>query len=115
MRRTNFVNLCPHTLTVAIEGNVENAISIEPSGAIARVKVEQTEVNRIDGEIPVRENVFGEVENLPEPSEDTVFIVSAMVLSTLKGIRPDVVGPDSGPSAIRNEKGQIVAVTGFVR
>jgi hypothetical protein len=41
-------------------------------------------------------------------------IVSGMVLDALAGGRPDVVAPDTGPDAVRDEKGHIVAVLGFV-
>jgi hypothetical protein len=38
-----------------------------------------------------------------------------MVLDALKGTRPDVVAPDTGPSATRNSQGHIVSVAGFVQ
>jgi hypothetical protein len=53
------------------------------------------------------------VEGLPDPVAGVVYIVSGRVLSELAGSRPDVVSPDTGPDAIR-ENGQIKAVRGFV-
>jgi hypothetical protein len=55
----------------------------------------------------------GQVSGLPEAQPDTIYIVSGMVLAAMNGSRPDVVAPDTGPDAIR-ENGQIVAVRGFV-
>jgi hypothetical protein len=41
--------------------------------------------------------------------------VSGMVLDALAGSRiGDVVAPDTGPDAVRNDQGHIVAVRGFV-
>ena len=56
---------------------------------------------------------YGEVEGLPAPEKCVVLIVSAMVLSASD--RTDLVAPATGhPDAVRNEKGQIVSVPGFV-
>lgn len=60
---------------------------------------------------------FGEIINLPEPKEDTIYIVSLIVLSAAeqKG-RKDCVAPASGhPKCIRNEQGHIVSVPCFVK
>ena len=56
---------------------------------------------------------YGEVEGLPNPEDGVMLIVSAMVLSASD--REDLVAPATGhPEAIRNEKGQIVSVPGFI-
>lgn len=59
---------------------------------------------------------YGEIENLPEPEEGTIYIVSAMVLAAAKEKgRTDVVAPATGhPDCVR-ENGFIVSVPGFVR
>ena len=58
--------------------------------------------------------LLDEVQNLPEPAENILYIVSALVLAASK--RADLVAPATGhPEAVRNEKGQIVSVPGFVR
>ena len=60
------------------------------------------------------QQVFGDVTGLPEPKEDTVYIVSALVLAATD--RQDVVAPATGhPGCVRNEKGLIESVPGFVR
>jgi hypothetical protein len=54
-----------------------------------------------------------EVTGLPDPEENTFFIVSAMVFDSTS--RTDVVAPDTGKTAIRNDKGQIESVIRFIR
>ncbi|RME25645.1 MAG: hypothetical protein D6800_07370, partial [Candidatus Zixiibacteriota bacterium] len=56
---------------------------------------------------------LGDVEGLPDPQDGTVYLVSSMVLSAVRG-RRDVVAPDTGPTAIRDETGRITAVTRLV-
>ena len=99
----NYVNLTPHAIALN-DGRV-----FEPSGTIARVSSTHT---AFDGDVCSVE--FGEVTGLPESSEGTLYIVSALVASAAK--RHDVVSPATGhPEAKRNEKGQITSVPGFVR
>lgn len=100
----NFINLTPHAIHLN-DGRV-----FEPSGKVARV----SSTHSLFNENLVCSVEFGEVTDLPEPSEGTCYIVSALVAQAAK--RPDVVSPSTGhPEAKRNEKGQIVSVPGFVR
>lgn len=106
---TKFVNLTPHTVSIV---NADNEIIREfPSVGVARCATQAEVVREIDG-IPVSTVVFGEVNGLPEPQEDTVYIVSMLVAQAVK--RSDVVGPDSGPTAYR-VNGQIIGVRGFTQ
>lgn len=133
------VNCTPHAISIT-DGPV-----FEPSGIITRVassfekttqeciisagsgsacieardsgfcSSECTQPLRFDG-VAVFEQRFGTVIDLPEPVPGTVYIVSAMVLSALAGSRPDVVAPATGhPACVRNDKGHILSVPGFVR
>ena len=101
----NLINLTPHEL------NLNDGRAIPASGGIARVtsKFGGFDVNgicRVE---------YGQVEGLPEPQKNTVYIVSALVLSALAGNREDVVAPATGhPETIRQD-GKIVSVPGFVR
>lgn len=106
---TKFVNLTPHDLTIRVNGK---DIVIPKSGTVARVSVNQDVVGDIDG-IPLVANRYGDVVELPDPQPDTVYIVSSMVLAAVKD-RSDVVAPDTGPTAIRDDSGRIVAVTRLV-
>jgi hypothetical protein len=103
----NFINLTPHALTIEGIGTIE-------SSGVARVNV--TAFPRISvGGVRVMKNVFGNVSGLPEPKLNTVYIVSAMVLSAVSTrAGADVFAPDTGEDAIRNDKGHIVAVKGLV-
>lgn len=101
-----FINLTPHAI-VLNDGTV-----FQSSGTVARVGVSFSE---FDSE-GLCEQIFGQVEGLPEPAEGTAYIVSGMVLSALQGARRDVVAPASGhPDVVRNDNGHIVSVPGFVR
>ena len=103
--KKKFINLTPHTI------NLNSGTSFEASGIIARVSASYT---KFDNDGIVRQE-FGEVENLPAPKENTIFIVSALVLSAVNG-RDDVVAPATGhPFTIRNDQGHIISVPGFVR
>lgn len=56
---------------------------------------------------------FGDVQGLPDPQDGVKLIVSAMVLAASD--RADLVAPATGhPETVRNEKGHIVSVPGFV-
>jgi len=107
------VNLTPHTITIMGESGEVKA-EIYPSGQIARVKVEQAIIGKID-DIPVVKTVFSEVEGLPEPRLGTIFIVSSMVAQAVPH-REDVVAPDTSPNgAVRDSEGKIVGVKRFQR
>jgi len=105
-------NLTPHPLTLRSASGEDTILA--PSGTVARVAATPGAVNDVEGlPIPVAApDEFGAVEGLPEPTQGTFYIVSAMVGAHLKG-RPDVLMPGTGPAdnAVRNEKGHIVAVT----
>lgn len=104
--KKSFINLTPHDI-VLNDGTV-----YPPSGTIARVQMSFSEFNS-DG---ICEAVFGEIQGLPEPKGDIMYIASGLICSALKGVREDLVSPATGHSlCIRNEKGQIVSVPGFIR
>ena len=110
-----FINLTPHTVNVVdADGNI--ILSVAPSGAVARVTTQQTVVGNVGG-VDVVRTVFGDVDGLPDPQPDTVYIVSTLALQSLKenGIdRDDVVAPDTSPaSVVRNADGQIIGVKRF--
>lgn len=117
-----YVNLTPHEVVIVKEdcpNKVSNGKDIEPyiitriapSGKVARVQTKRVKVSEIDG-IPVYRTFFGEVENLPAPEKDTIYIVSILVLQAEN--RSDLVAPDTTPqSAVRDSQGKIIAVKGF--
>jgi hypothetical protein len=118
-------NLTPHPITLRTGAG---DITFPPSGVVARVATveavigsrdvvapgapETDEQGNSNGvRIPVVSRSFGDVEGLPEPG--TPCLVSALVLSAVPG-RAGVYAPDTGETAIRNEKGFVVAVTRLV-
>jgi len=104
----NIINLTPHTIKVMCDNKV-----IEfPSQGSARVNSVSKTVSEING-IPIKEIEYSDIIGLPDPQENTCFIVSMLVLQR-KGTRTDLIAPNTDNTAIR-ENGQIVAVTSFVR
>ena len=99
-----FINLTPHAIHLN-SGEVYSA-----SGQVARVSSEVTMHD--DG---FYRQSFSDVIGLPESKKGTYYIVSAMVLQAANS-RQDLIAPaTSHPDCIRNDKGHIVSVPGFVR
>lgn len=112
------VNLTPHALTLRDADGVDHTFQpAAPKGGEARV-AEAPSVTfevpglglKVPGVVSARK---GEVVGLPDPVPGTLYLVSGMVLSELAGTRGDVAAPGTGPgdNPVRNEKGQVVAVT----
>lgn len=103
----NFVNLTPHAI------NLNNGQVFMPSGLVARVSTIYSDVDS-DGVATVS---FGDVQGLPSPMPDILYVVSAVVQQAGKlAGRTDLVAPATGASGvIRDDKGQIVSVPFFVR
>ena len=98
----NFINYTPHLICL------NNGTQFQSEG-IARVSVTFTDFD----DNGICNQTFGEVTGLPKPQQNTMLIVSAMVLGASS--RNDLVAPATGHSStIRNERGHIVSVPGFV-
>lgn len=96
------INCTPH------EVKLNNGETFPISGNIARVSSSFEATGK--GFFKV---AYGEVTGLPEAQKDTFYIVSSMVAFATN--RRDVIVPATGhPECIRNEKGQIVSVPGFI-
>lgn len=99
---TNYVNLTPHPIKLN-DGRV-----FEPSGQVARVSSQFTDFTD-----DICKVVYGDLINVPEPVENTKYMVSAMVLAASSRI--DLVAPATGhPDCVRDDKGFIVSVPGFI-
>ncbi len=107
----NILNLTPHAITLRTDAQ---EMTFPASGIVARVPQTTFNEGRTVAGFPVYSSVFGQVE-MPEPVEGTYYIVSAMVLSALAGTRQDVVAPRTDATAIRNDAGHIIAVTGWLQ
>jgi hypothetical protein len=102
-----FVNLTPHEI------NLNDGRKFPPSGTVARVSTSYSEFDQ-NG---VSEVIFGVPIGLPEEEEGTLFIVSGLVASAMKGKRNDLVSPATGhPDCVRSEdKKFILSVPGFTK
>jgi len=98
-----FINLTAHQIT-----EVTTGVTIPPSGRTARVKSSTTKVGEHAGS-PIYTSTFGKVEGLPEPQENTMFIVSALCLNACPE-RTDLVAPGN---LLRNEYGNPIGCVGF--
>lgn len=110
---TQLVNLTPHH--IVLRGTNDRELVVPPSGQVVRVMNVPGPLLRPADEI-LPTPIFGadepgEVVGLPDPAPDTFYIVSSVVADAVG--RADVVFPATGPAdgAVRNEQGQIVAVT----
>ena len=98
------VNCTPHDVNLITEkGN----ITFPRSGIIPRLTEQQVKINSINSngiEIDIMKKSFLEPEGLPEPQENTIFIVSALVAGAIKN-RDDLLIPND---TVRDEQGRIV-------
>jgi hypothetical protein len=107
-----FVNLTPHAINLKTSSG--EVLTIVPQAPAARVSsVVGDFIGEINGVAIHKAPVWGEVEGLPDPAPETIYIVSALVAGRVS--RADVVSPGTGPNdgAIRKD-GQIVAVTRLI-
>lgn len=104
------INLTPHAITLVNEDGTVREV-VQPSGALARVAAHDEVVDSIGGGFPVVSTVYGEVEGLPEPSDDVIYIVSALVAQRVHG-RRDVLVP---ARTVRDDKGRIIGCKALAR
>jgi hypothetical protein len=99
-------NLTPHIVNIFDEEG-ELIVSVQPEIVSARVKTSRESLGK-NGNIPIFKNNYSDVEGLPEPLEDTIFVVSAKVAERAK--RDDVMYPGE---LIRDASGQPVGCIGL--
>jgi hypothetical protein len=104
------VNLTPHAIVIRRAG-IED-VTFPASGKVSRVNsipMPDAEVNNIS----VVRNSFSDTKDLPAEEFGTAYIVS-MLVAQANPRRQDLLVPDTSPDgAIRDGKGQIIAVRGF--
>lgn len=101
-----FKNLTPHEIKIE---NATGANVIPASGTVARVETSSQDEATFKG-IHVVSNKADRVVGMPCPPEPC--LVSGMVLDLLGSEWAGIAfAPDTGATAVRNEKGHIVAVT----
>ena len=107
MQNLQIVNLTPHTISLMPAGPTGPVVTIPPSGRVARCATSRVQVDTVtvDGiSVPVNQTRFGEVDNLPEPQPDTIYIVSALTAQAVPE-RSDVFVVDD---AVRDDQGRII-------
>lgn len=106
------INKTPHAIHIADEsGSIIR--EIPPTPPACRVASKAVNRDPIDG-VSIVDTVFGEIENLPAPEDGVWYIVSQIVIAASNG-RPDLLRPDSGPTAIRDADGKMVACRALTR
>jgi hypothetical protein len=126
----NVINLTPHKIVVRYwdddsgprvsgitgprKGSEKMAV-FPPSGTVARVEFEEDSAYGPHIIPTIQRRVKG-ISGIPAADGQTAYLVSSMVLDAVQasGPRADVFAPDTGKTAIRNEAGQIAAVTRLV-
>ena len=99
-----FVNLIGHDITISGYGTLSKADNP------CYVETEQVIIGKLSG-IPIAKTEFKKLVNLPDPEEGTYYIVSRLSMDYVPFDREDVFCVDTGPSAVRDENGQVLAVT----
>ena len=99
-----FVNLIGHDITISGYGTLIKA------DVPCRVETNQKVIGKVAG-VPIAETQFDKIVNLPSPEVGVYYIVNRLVMDFVPFDREDVFCVDTGPSAIRDEKGQVSAVT----
>lgn len=103
------INLTPHDVVI-VNSDGQEIKRYPATGQTVRVNSEDRELASVDGVSVVR-TVYTDVDGLPEPKPNTIYLVSVLVQQALGGKRADVYTPDTGPkSVVRDEKGQIIGV-----
>jgi hypothetical protein len=102
------INLTPHSIALQLPSG--EVVTFPPSGKVAIVETFEEVVGEAFG-VPVIKRTLGEAFGLPE--EGIPCLVSSFVLEASK-VRAGVYAPDSGNTAVRNEKGHVKAVTRLV-
>lgn len=104
------INLTPHQIKVKTP---EGEKTIEPSGDVARLSPVERSAGSING-IPIKKRDWGKPSGLPAPKDKTYYVVSSIILSALPN-RKDIIAPDTGKEAVRDDQGRIQAVKSFIK
>ena len=107
MSKINIVNLTPHTISLYNNDQVE----VLKSYGTARCVEERKNLDFIN-EIPVVKLSYGEVYGLPEEKENTIYIVSYIVLRALNNSRNDVF---TVTDTVRDNDGRIIGFRALSR
>lgn len=116
MHSKNIRNFTPHSVSIRLDDGDKITL---PSEGVARVDQITRAIGLVDTDkdnltIEIAVPSYGEVFGLPAQQDGVLLIVSNFVAIAALD-RDDLVYPDSGPSAERDDKGQVVAVRRLLR
>ena len=99
-----FVNLIGHDITIS--GHATLPKCDNP----CYVESDQMIIGKLAG-VPIAKTEFKKIVNLPESEDGTYYIVNRLSMDYVPFDREDVFCVDTGPTSVRDENGQVVAVT----
>ena len=107
------INLTPHSIVLRTPAG---DTTFPPSGQVARVSTIATPTGDTVACVPVVRHTYGPVTGLVRDAQGVPLpcIVSGMVLAALPAGTINVYAPATGATAIRDERGQVIAVTELV-
>lgn len=99
-----FVNLLGHDITISGYG------TLPKSEKPCKVETKQRIIGKVAG-IPIAETHFEKIVNLPDSEDGVYYIVSRVTMDFVPFDREDVFCVDTGPTAVRDDNGQVIAIT----
>lgn len=99
---TIIMNLTPHAVSF-VKADGATVLTVAPSGTVARVSTRTVQIGTLNG-LPVTQTEFGEVQDLPEQIDGTIYLVSSLVAQRVPD-REDVFIP---AESVRDSAGRII-------
>ena len=106
------INLTPHPINIIDEEG--NIIKVFESAGVARATQEDAEIGTLEG-IPIIEPEFGELIGLPEYSQGTYYIVSAITAKAASLSGRSTRDLLLTGKTVRNSDGQIIGCQALAR
>lgn len=108
----SIINLTPHELRLHDEDG-RLVATVPPSGQIVRVRTRPVRIGQTEEGVPMFVTVYGDVEGLPEPKPNTIYVVSGLVREHPSvAARDDVFSPGR---LLRDDAGRVVGAVGLTR
>lgn len=96
------INLTPHAVSF-INADGATVLTVEASGTVVRVSARTVQTDTLNG-LPVTQTEFGEVQDLPDQKDGTIYLVSSLVAQRVPD-REDVFIP---AESVRDSAGKII-------
>ena len=106
------INLTPHPINIIDEEG--NIIKVFESAGVARATQEDAEIGTLEG-IPIIETTFGKIVDLPEYSQGTYYIVSAITAKAASLSGRSTRDLLLTGKTVRNSDGQIISCQALAR